>query len=92
LSGPSLNYSTYDKELYALVRTLQTWQQVLACSSSKIFRLDCFHRLRLDQIAILDVSVLLVLAGVHVSVRVSITRSLSVEFMRYKFSSNSVEL
>jgi hypothetical protein len=24
LSGPSLNYSTYDKELYALVRTLQT--------------------------------------------------------------------
>jgi hypothetical protein len=26
LSGPSLNYSTYDKELYALVRVLQTWQ------------------------------------------------------------------
>ena len=26
LSGPSLNYSTYDKELYALVRTLETWQ------------------------------------------------------------------
>ena len=25
LSGPSLNYSTYDKELYALVRTLETW-------------------------------------------------------------------
>ena len=24
LSGPSLNYSTYDKELYALVRTLET--------------------------------------------------------------------
>ena len=23
LSGPSLNYSTYDKELYALVRTLE---------------------------------------------------------------------
>ena len=29
LSGPSLNYSTYDKELYALVRTLQTWQHYL---------------------------------------------------------------
>jgi hypothetical protein len=26
LSGPILNYSTYDKELYALVRTLETWQ------------------------------------------------------------------
>jgi hypothetical protein len=26
LSGASLRYSTYDKELYALVRTLQTWQ------------------------------------------------------------------
>jgi hypothetical protein len=25
LSGPSLNYSTYDKELYALVRVLETW-------------------------------------------------------------------
>jgi hypothetical protein len=24
LSGPSLNYSTYDKELYALVRVLET--------------------------------------------------------------------
>ena len=23
LSGPSLNYSTYDKELYALVQTLE---------------------------------------------------------------------
>lgn len=29
LSGPSLRYSTYDKELYALVRTLQTWQHYL---------------------------------------------------------------
>jgi len=29
LSGPSLNYSTYDKELYALVRTLETWQHYL---------------------------------------------------------------
>jgi hypothetical protein len=26
LSGPSLNYLTYDKELYALVRVLETWQ------------------------------------------------------------------
>jgi hypothetical protein len=29
LSGPSLNYSTYDKELYALVRVLETWQYYL---------------------------------------------------------------
>jgi hypothetical protein len=29
LSGPSLNYSTYDKELYALVRVLETWQRYL---------------------------------------------------------------
>jgi hypothetical protein len=29
LSGPSLNYSTYDKELYTLVRVLQTWQHYL---------------------------------------------------------------
>ena len=29
LSGPSLNYSTYDKELSALVRTLETWQHYL---------------------------------------------------------------
>jgi hypothetical protein len=29
LSGASLNYSTYDKELYALVRTLETWQHYL---------------------------------------------------------------
>jgi hypothetical protein len=25
LSGPILNYSTYDTKLYALVRTLETW-------------------------------------------------------------------
>jgi hypothetical protein len=25
LSGPSLNYSMYDKESYALVRVLETW-------------------------------------------------------------------
>ena len=29
LSGPILNYSTYDKELYALVRSLETWQHYL---------------------------------------------------------------
>jgi hypothetical protein len=29
LSGHSLNYSTYDKELYALVRVLETWQHYL---------------------------------------------------------------
>ncbi|WVZ85409.1 LOW QUALITY PROTEIN: hypothetical protein U9M48_032344 [Paspalum notatum var. saurae] len=29
LSGPVLNYSTYDKELYALVRSLETWQHYL---------------------------------------------------------------
>jgi hypothetical protein len=29
LSGPSLNYSTYDKELYTLVWTLETWQHYL---------------------------------------------------------------
>ena len=29
LSGPSLNYSTYDKELLALVRTLERWQYYL---------------------------------------------------------------
>jgi hypothetical protein len=26
LNGPVLNYSTYDKELYALIRSLQTWK------------------------------------------------------------------
>ncbi|WVZ97848.1 LOW QUALITY PROTEIN: hypothetical protein U9M48_043357 [Paspalum notatum var. saurae] len=29
LNGPSLNYSTYDKELYALVRVLDIWQHYL---------------------------------------------------------------
>jgi hypothetical protein len=29
LSGPSLNYSTYDKELYALIHVLETWQHYL---------------------------------------------------------------
>jgi hypothetical protein len=29
LSGAALNYPTYDKELYALVRALETWQHYL---------------------------------------------------------------
>ena len=29
LSGTTLNYTTYDKELYALVRALETWQHYL---------------------------------------------------------------
>jgi len=29
LNGSYLNYSTYDKELYALVRALQNWQHYL---------------------------------------------------------------
>ena len=29
LSRPTLNYSVYDKELYALVRSLETWQHYL---------------------------------------------------------------
>ena len=29
LSGPSLNYSSYDKELYSLARTLETWKHYL---------------------------------------------------------------
>ncbi|KAI5444342.1 hypothetical protein KIW84_012827 [Lathyrus oleraceus] len=29
LKGAALNYSTYDKELYSLVRALQTWQHYL---------------------------------------------------------------
>jgi hypothetical protein len=29
LHGRTLNYSTYDKELYALVQVLQTWQHYL---------------------------------------------------------------
>ncbi|KAL9382112.1 hypothetical protein Peur_025147 [Populus x canadensis] len=29
LSGATLNYPTYDKELYALVRALETWHHYL---------------------------------------------------------------
>ena len=29
LNGPTLNYSVYDKESYALVRSLETWQHYL---------------------------------------------------------------
>ena len=29
LNGAQLNYPTYDKELYALVRALQVWQHYL---------------------------------------------------------------
>ena len=29
LSGPTLNYSVYDKELYALLWSLETWQHYL---------------------------------------------------------------
>ena len=29
LHGPILNYSTYDKELYALIRSLETWRHYL---------------------------------------------------------------
>jgi hypothetical protein len=29
LNGPTLNYSVYDKKLYALVRSLETWQHYL---------------------------------------------------------------
>jgi len=29
LNGATLNYSIYDKELYVLVRTLETWQHYL---------------------------------------------------------------
>jgi hypothetical protein len=29
LNGATLNYPTYDKELYALVRALETWQHYL---------------------------------------------------------------
>jgi hypothetical protein len=40
LSGPTLNYSIYDKELYALVRCLETWQHYLV---SKEFVIHSDH-------------------------------------------------
>jgi hypothetical protein len=40
LSGPSLNYSTYDNELYALARVLETWQHYLC---PKEFVVDSDH-------------------------------------------------
>jgi len=43
LKGSYLNYSTFDKELYALVRTLQTWQHYLL---SKEFVIHCNSCLR----------------------------------------------
>nr|KYP38009.1 Retrovirus-related Pol polyprotein from transposon 17.6 [Cajanus cajan] len=40
LKGASLNYPTYDKELYALVRALQTWEHYLV---SKEFVIHSHH-------------------------------------------------
>ncbi|KAJ9707443.1 hypothetical protein PVL29_002460 [Vitis rotundifolia] len=40
LNGATLNYPTYDKELYALVRALETWQQYL---SPKEFAIHTNH-------------------------------------------------
>jgi hypothetical protein len=37
LHGPTLNYSTYDKELYSLVRVLQTWQHYLCSKEFVIY-------------------------------------------------------
>jgi hypothetical protein len=39
LHGPLLNYSTYDKELYALVRVLQTWQHYLCLKNLSYIRI-----------------------------------------------------
>ena len=40
LSGATLNYPTYDKEMYALVRALETWQHYLL---SKEFLIHTDH-------------------------------------------------
>jgi len=40
LNGPSRNYPTYDKELYALVRALHTWEHYLV-SKEFIIHIDC---------------------------------------------------
>jgi len=42
LHGATLNYPTYDKELYALVRALQTWERYLV---SKEFLIHSDHEL-----------------------------------------------
>jgi hypothetical protein len=36
LSGPTLNYSVYDKEFYALVRSLETWQHYTFCLKNSL--------------------------------------------------------
>jgi hypothetical protein len=41
LNGAALNYPTYDKELYALVRTLETWQHYLW---PKEFVIHSYHK------------------------------------------------
>ena len=41
LHGATLNYPTYDKELYALIRTLQTWEHYLI---SKEFVIHSDHQ------------------------------------------------
>lgn len=41
LSGASLNYPTYDKELYTLVQSLETWQHYLL---SKEFVIHIDHK------------------------------------------------
>ena len=43
LHGASLNYPTYDKELYVLVRALQTWEHYLV---SKEFVIHSDHESR----------------------------------------------
>ena len=40
LSGAALKYPTYDKELYALVRALETWQNYLW---PKEFMIHTYH-------------------------------------------------
>ena len=47
LNGGFLNYPTYDKELYALVRSLQTWQHYLL---QKEFVIHSDHELSLIHI------------------------------------------
>lgn len=37
LSGEVLNYSTYDKERYALIKALETWQHYLCPKEFMIY-------------------------------------------------------